>query len=203
MIPKKIHYCWFGRGEKNEKAKKCIASWHRFCPDYEIIEWNEDNFDVNMNGYTEMCIREKKYAFLSDYARLLILEREGGLYFDVDVELLRSFDSLLDVPAFFGFETREYVNTGMGFGAEAGNPAVRAMLAEYDELLDGKHGTVGCPILNTRALERCGLVKNGTRRTKNTYSIHWYAKSWMSRRAILRSRLSKPWHRLQHLIGKR
>ena len=194
MIPKKIHYCWFGRGEKNEKAKKCIASWHRFCPDYEIIEWNEDNFDVNMNGYTEMCIREKKYAFLSDYARLLILEREGGLYFD----------------------------------AEAGNPAVRAMLAEYDELLDGKHGTVGCPVLNTRALERCGLVKNGTlqdlggaviypadyfnpyddalgklRRTKNTYSIHWYAKSWMSRRAILRSRLSKPWHRLQHLIGKR
>ena len=144
------------------------------------------------------------------------------------MELLRSFDSLLDVPAFFGFETREYVNTGMGFGAEAGNPAVRAMLAEYDELLDGKHGTVGCPILNTRALERCGLVKNGTlqdlgsaviypadyfnpyddalgklRRTKNTYSIHWYAKSWMSRRAILRSRLSKPWHRLQHLIGKR
>ena len=210
MIPKKIHYCWFGRGEKNEKAKKCIASWHRFCPDYEIIEWNEDNFDVNMNGYTEMCIRE------------------GGLYFDLDVEIVRSMDTLLDNKAFFGFENRDYVATGLGFGTEAGNPAVRAMLAEYDELLDGKHGTVGCPILNTRALERCGLVKNGTlqdlgsaviypadyfnpyddalgklRRTKNTYSIHWYAKSWMSRRAILRSRLSKPWHRLQHLIGKR
>ena len=161
MIPKKIHYCWFGRGEKNEKAKKCIASWHRFCPDYEIIEWNEDNFDVNMNGYTEMCIREKKYAFLSDYARLLILEREGGLYFDLDVEIVRSMDTLLDNKAFFGFENRDYVATGLGFGTEAGNPAVRAMLAEYDELLDGKHGTVDVPSLTPGRWSVAGWSRTG------------------------------------------
>lgn len=228
MIPKKIHYCWFGRGEKSDKAKKCIASWHRLCPDYEIIEWNEDNFDIHMNPYTEMCYAERKFAFLSDYARLWILEREGGLYFDVDVEVIRSFDPLLTHEAFFGFENNEYVASGLGFGTEAGHPVVRAMLTAYDPLLDGVHGTVGCPILNTQALDTFGLVKNGQtqevggaviypadyfnpyddilgklRKTRNTYSIHWFAKSWMSRGAILRSKLSKPWHRLQHLFGKR
>lgn len=228
MIPKKIHYCWFGRGEKSDKAKKCIASWSRLCPDYEIIEWNEDNFDIHMNPYTEMCYEQRKFAFLSDYARLWILEREGGLYFDVDVEVIRSFDPLLTHEAFFGFETDDYINTGVGFGTEAGHPVVRAMLAAYDPLLDATHGTVGCPILNTQALDAFGLVKNGQtqevggaiiyaadyfnpyddilgklRKTKNTYSIHWFAKSWMSRGAILRSKLSKPWHRLQHLFGKR
>lgn len=228
MIPKKIHYCWFGRGEKSDKAKKCIASWSRLCPDYEIIEWNEDNFDIHMNPYTEMCYEQRKFAFLSDYARLWILEREGGLYFDVDVEVIRSFDPLLSHAAFFGFETDEFINTGVGFGAEAGHPVLRAMLAAYDPLLDGTQGTIGCPILNTQALEAFGLVKNGQtqevggaviyaanyfnpyddilgklRKTENTYSIHWFAKSWMSRGAILRSTLSKPWHRLQHLFGKR
>lgn len=228
MIPKKIHYCWFGRGEKSDKAKKCIASWHRLCPDHEIIEWNEDNFDIHMNPYTEMCYAERKFAFLSDYARLWILEREGGLYFDVDVEVIRSFDPLLTHEAFFGFETDEFINTGVGFGTEAGHPVVRAMLTAYDPLLDGTHGTVGCPILNTQALDAFGLVKNGQTqevggaviypaeyfnpyndilgklcKTENTYSIHWFAKSWMSRGAILRSKLSKPWHRLQHLFGKR
>lgn len=228
MIPKKIHYCWFGRGEKSDKAKKCIASWHRLCPDYEIIEWNEDNFDIHLNPYTEMCYEERKFAFLSDYARLWILEREGGLYFDVDVEVIRSFDPLLTHEAFFGFENNEYVATGLGFGTEAGHPVLRAMLAAYDPLLDGAHGTIGCPILNTQALDAFGLVKNGQLqeiggaviypaeyfnpyndilgklcKTENTYSIHWFAKSWMSRGAILRSKLSKPWHRLQHLFGKR
>lgn len=228
MIPKKIHYCWFGRGEKSDKAKKCIASWSRLCPDYEIIEWNEDNFDIHLNPYTEMCYEQRKFAFLSDYARLWILEREGGLYFDVDVEVIRSFDSLLTHSAFFGFETDEFINTGVGFGTEAGHPVLLAMLAAYDPLLDGAHGTIGCPILNTQALEAFGLVKNGQTqevggaviyaadyfnpyddilgklcKTENTYSIHWFAKSWMRGSAILRSTLSKPWHRLQHVFGKR
>lgn len=86
MIPRKIHYCWFGRGEKPRLAQKCIASWKKYCPDYEIIEWNEDNFDVNRNAYTQMCYKEKKYAFLTDYLRLLIVEEHGGIYFDTDVE---------------------------------------------------------------------------------------------------------------------
>ena len=224
MIPRKIHYCWFGRGEKPGLALKCIASWKKHCPDYEIIEWNEDNFDVFMNGYTRMCIEEKKYAFLSDYVRLVILEREGGIYFDTDVEVLRSFDRFLKYPAFMGFEDNEHVNTGIGFGAEAGNHIIQAMLSEYDNLLDGTKGVIGCPVLNTKALVKCGLILNGKRqhlegaeifpadffnpyddptgrlkRTRHTFSIHWYAKSWMSRRNVIRSTLTKPLHRI---LGK-
>ena len=91
MIPKKIHYCWFGRAAKPRLAEKCIKSWKKYCPDYEIIEWNEDNFDVNLNPYTKMCYTQKKYAFLSDYIRLLIVYRHGGIYLDTDVEIIKSF----------------------------------------------------------------------------------------------------------------
>lgn len=105
MIPKIIHYCWFGRAPLPDKAKKCIESWRKYCPNYTILEWNEDNFDIRQNGYTEMCCKEKKYAFLADYARLQIIENEGGFYFDVDVELVRSLDPLCSEHAFFAFET--------------------------------------------------------------------------------------------------
>ena len=127
MIPKKIHYCWFGRGEKPKLAQKCIASWKKYCPDYEIIEWNENNFDVNMNGYTKWCYENKKYAFLSDYVRLLAVYKNGGLYFDTDVELIRNTDFLLNDQAFFGFETdgtevsnpkNADINSGLRFGCE-------------------------------------------------------------------------------------
>lgn len=221
MIPKIIHYCWFGRGEMNAKSKKCLASWKKYCPDYEIIEWNEDNFDVNMNGYTRMCYEQKKYAFLADYVRLVVISEHGGIYFDTDVELLRPLEQLLAHPSFFGFEDAAHINTGVGFGAEPGNPVVQAMIAEYDQMLQGDRGIIGCPILNTNALEKFGLCLNGEKqdlriavvypadffnpyddstgrlnKTKNTISIHWYSKSWMSKGAILRSKLTKPLHRL-------
>lgn len=221
MIPKTIHYCWFGRGEKPKLAQNCIASWKKFCPDYEVIEWNEDNFDVNTNGYTRMCHEQKKYAFLSDYVRLYVVEKFGGVYFDTDVELLRPIEPLLGNEAFFGFENDQNVASGLGFGAEAGNPVVQAMLAEYNTLLDGEHGVTGCPTLNTRALVKLGLRLDGSyqqlthaavypaeyfnpyddptgtlNKTKNTYSVHWYAKSWLSRGTVLRSTLTKPFHRL-------
>ena len=96
MIPKKIHYCWFGRNPKPKLAEKCIASWKKYCPDYEIVEWNEDNFDIGMNAYTRSAYEQKKYAFLTDYARLLIIYEHGGLYFDTDVELIRPIDDLLE-----------------------------------------------------------------------------------------------------------
>ncbi len=137
MIPKIIHYCWFGGNEKPKLAKKCIESWKKFCPDYEIVEWNEQNVDVNMNAYTKMCYENKKFAFLTDYVRLLVVEKHGGIYFDTDVELLCSFDDMLDNDAFFGFENPEYVNTGVGFGAEKGNLLVTQMLEEYTNLLMG------------------------------------------------------------------
>ncbi len=221
MIPKKIHYCWFGQGKMPRLAHKCIASWKKHCPDYEIIEWNESNFDIHKNAYTEMCIAERKYAFLSDYARLCILEEHGGFYFDIDVELLRPIDSLRAHTAYFCFESDEYVNTGIGFGSIAHSEAIHAMLAEYEPLLDGKHGTVGCPTLNTQALVHLGLEKNGKlqqlaactvypaewfnpyddatgriHKTANTMSIHWYSKCWKKKSTILRSKLTKPLHRL-------
>ena len=205
-------------------ARKCIASWKKFCPDYEIIEWNEENFDVAMNGYTKMCYEEKKYAFLSDYARLVIVAAHGGLYFDTDVELVKSPDELLSKDAFFGFENEAYVNTGLGFGSVSHGSVVEAMLAEYDTLLNGKNGTIGCPKLNTKALVKLGLVQNGLeqkvqdaviyppaffnpydsatgelKRTSETVSIHWYAASWMSKRQKMRGAISKPLHRL---LGK-
>ncbi len=222
MIPKKIHYCWFGKKEKTQLTKRCIASWKKHCPDYEIIEWNEENFNIDLNPYTRMCYQQKKYAFLSDYVRLLVVEKHGGIYFDTDVEVLKALDPLLNTDAFFGFEDRLHINTGIGFGAESGNCMVKQMIREYDELLDGKKGTRGCPILNTRALQKYGLLLNGNyqvlkgaeiyprdyfnpyddptgviNKTENTYSIHWFAKSWMSRGTVLRSMLTKPIHRVQ------
>ena len=227
MIPKKIHYCWFGRGEKPKLAKKCIASWKRYCPDYEIIEWNEDNFDINMNGYTKMCYEQKKYAFLSDYVRLLVVYENGGLYFDTDVELVRNPDFLLEEEAFFGFETegekpkKEIVNTGLAFGSVASGLALQTMLEEYEKLLDGKHEVVMCPELNTVALIKLGLQRDGSYqkfswgtvypkeyfnpyesttgrldKTKNTVSIHWYMGSCLTTKQKIRSTISKPLHRL-------
>ena len=147
MIPKKIHYCWFGGADKPKSVKKCISSWKKFCPDYEIIEWNESNYDVNSTEYTKMCADEKKYAFLSDFARLEIIEKNGGIYFDTDVELIKNIDSLLDNEAFFGLENPDYVATGLGFGSVAHGQAVTAMVKEYEPYLDGKSGTTQlcCP----------------------------------------------------------
>lgn len=220
MIPKKIHYCWFGKNKLSAKAIHCIKSWGKYCPDYEIIEWNEDNYDVYQNPYTTFVYDNKKFAFLSDFARLQIILNEGGFYFDVDVEIVRPLDELLDHKAFFGFETKEYINTGVGFGAEAKNSVVESMLREYNKLLDGKHGTIGCPLLNTQALVKKGLKQNGAKqivegatiypipyfnpyddptgmlnKTKDTFSIHWYAKSWMDKKTIIRSKFTQPIHR--------
>lgn len=221
MIPKKIHYCWFGRGELSTTAKKCIKSWKKYCPDYEIIEWNEDNFDIHQNEYTRKVYAEKKYAFLSDYARLKIVYEQGGIYLDVDVELVKSLDDLLGNDAYFGFETKEFINTGVGFGAKKGNFAIKFLLDEYNQLLDGTKEVIGCPILNTEGLVKLGLVRNGQlqklaectvypaeyfnpyddptgrlNKTKNTYSIHWYAKSWLDKKSIIRSKLTQPLHRI-------
>ena len=224
MIPKKIHYCWFGRNKLPAKAVKCIASWKKYCPDYEIIEWNEDNVNLDINPYVRKCYDEKRFAFLSDYIRLKVIEEAGGIYFDTDVEVLRPMDNLLRYPAYFGFETEEYINTGLGFGAEAHNSAVIQMIKEYDVLFDGEHEVVGCPHLNTEALIKFGLERNGKtqdlsvcmvfsadffnpfdaptgrlRKTENTYSIHWYSASWMNTYQRIRSRVTRPLHRLQEL----
>lgn len=224
MIPKKIHYCWFGGNAKSKLAKKCIDSWKKYCPDYEIIEWNESNFDVTQNNYLKFCYENKKWAFLSDMARLMIVYSEGGIYFDTDVEMIKNMDSMLGYGAFFGFENRKNIATGLGFGAEAHHPVIKDMLKPYEELQMGKdpsYPLVTCPQLNTSALKTWGLQLTGDKqylkdmiilpadymnpyddptgmlkKTENTLTIHWYSKSWLDRKSIVKSKITRPFHRI-------
>lgn len=140
MIPKIIHYCWFGRNPLPDLAKKCIASWKKFLPDYEIIEWNEDNFNVDLIPYTAEAYRLKKYAFVSDYARFWILYNYGGLYFDTDVEIIKPIDDIIAKGAFMGCELWEKkhdkkdcpsIAPGLGLGVEIGNPLYKEILDVY------------------------------------------------------------------------
>lgn len=122
MIPKTIHYCWFGRKPLPPLAEKCIASWKKYLPDYEIIEWNEDNFDINGIPYTKEAYQAGKYAFVSDYARFWILYHYGGLYFDTDVEVIKSIDDIISKGPFMGREILQHesgddINPGLGIGA--------------------------------------------------------------------------------------
>ena len=140
-IPKIIHYCWFGGKPLPEKAKQCIRSWRKFCPDYEIKEWNEKNYDLNSCDYIREAYQEKKWAFVSDYARFDILYRYGGLYFDTDVELIQKIDDIVKRGPFMGNEISTgalddtimiSVATGLGIGAPSGLPL-------YKEILDFYH----------------------------------------------------------------
>ncbi len=132
-IPKIIHYCWFGRGEKNELAKNCIASWRKYCPDYKIKEWNEDNFDIHSNLYVKQAYEARKFAFVSDYVRLFALYHEGGVYMDTDVEVIKSIDEFLKHHAFSCFENNNRISTAI-VAAEKGNPWIGDFLSEYTDL---------------------------------------------------------------------
>ena len=130
-IPKVIHYCWFGGNEMPAAYKKYMESWKRYCPDYEIKLWNEQNFDFSDNLYARQAYEQKKWAFVSDYARLKIIYEFGGIYLDTDVEIIRPLDDLLELKGFLGFQDNKEIATGLGFGAEKGNPVIKAMLADY------------------------------------------------------------------------
>lgn len=134
MIPKKIHYCWFGGNPLPELAKKCIASWKKYCPDYEIIEWNESNFDLNSCDYVREAYAEKRWAFVSDYARFKILYEYGGLYFDTDVELIKPLDEIISRGNFMGRETESLLSVAPGLGI-----GVAPDLGIYRELLELYH----------------------------------------------------------------
>ena len=133
MIPKIIHYCWFGHKELSPLAKRCIASWRNFFPDYEIKEWNEENFDVNSIPYTAQAYKHKKFAFVSDYARFKILHEYGGIYFDTDVEVINSLDDIIEKGAFFGLENESHFacNPGLGFASEPRFYLLKEMLNLY------------------------------------------------------------------------
>ncbi len=169
MIPLKIHYCWFGRGPLPESAQKCIASWRKYLPDYEIIEWNEDNFDVNSIPYTQQAYEAKKYAFVSDYARFKILYEQGGLYFDTDVEVIRPMDDIIRKGPFMGFEINPClarpqgaVNPGLGLGATARMSLYKYILDYYTGLnfknTDGSYNITDAVVnITTRELIKFGM----------------------------------------------
>ncbi len=210
MIPKKIHYCWFGNGEKSDLIKKCINSWKLFMPDYEIIEWNEKNFILD-NRYAKEAYDAKCYAFVSDYARLKIIYEHGGIYLDTDVELIKSLEPLLVEGGHLGFEDNNHINTGLGFSAAAGDKTILEMLKAYENICfikDGVYDKTPCPFRNTNSLVKLGLKCNNTKQkldnitvypkhffcpmnydtgilniTEDTYSIHHYGYSWADEEA--------------------
>lgn len=209
MIPKIIHYCWFGNGEIPAKDKKCIGSWRRLCPDYEIKIWNESNYDITKNKYMSEAYNEKKWGFVPDYARFDIIYEHGGFYLDTDVELIKSLDILCCHKAYLGFECGNWVNAGIGFGAEKGNGLIKELRDMYKEKhfvnSDGSLNLKPSPHYITIFLESKGLIRKDVkqtiagaeiypieyfapkdyytgkiRMTENTISIHKYNASWQS-----------------------
>lgn len=137
MIPKVIHYCWFGGNPLPKSAQKCIRSWKKYFPDYEIKEWNEQNFDVNCIRYTQEAYERKKYAFVSDYARFYILYQYGGLYFDTDVEVIKPMEDLIAKGAFMGIEKdadKVGVAAGLGLAAEPNMPIYKEIIDHYNQV---------------------------------------------------------------------
>ncbi len=205
MIPKVIHYCWFGGNPLPETAIKCIESWKKFCPDYEIKQWSEENYDINKIQYVKEAYQEKKYAFVTDVARLDIIYHEGGIYLDTDVEIIKSLDQLLDNSLYLGMETTGRVNTGLGFGAEPKHKFVKDNLNLYADIPFVSNIT--CVTYTTNMLKRYGLRNrnelqqletilvlpteylcpliletNRLKITENTYSIHHYDMSWKDKK---------------------
>lgn len=169
MIPKVIHYCWFGGNKLPNSVERCIASWKKYCPDYKIIQWNEDNFDVRSNSYIDEAYKMKKYAFVSDYARLDIIYTYGGIYLDTDVELVKPLDEILNNKCFMALEQPDRVDTGLGFGAIKGSKFVKLNLDEYKNehfYQNGIKNNKTCIDYTMSALNKvncsvnCGSLKN-------------------------------------------
>lgn len=223
MIPKKIHYCWFGKGKMPELALKCIESWRVNLPDYELKEWNENSFDINSNFYVKEAYESRKFAFVTDYVRLYALYTEGGIYMDTDVEVLKNLDPFLDLPAFSGFEDNVHIPTGI-MAAEKGSVWAGWQLKYYDDrhflLPDGTLDlTTNVEIIGRLMGEKGFILRNGLYNfqniitifprdyfcpkshttgkielTQNTYTIHHFAGSWKSTSDRLK-------RRIVHLIG--
>ncbi len=207
-IPKKIHYMWLGRKPVPGELQKCLDSWRRFCPDYEIIEWNEDNYDITENSYMKQAYEAGAYGFVPDYARLDILYHHGGFYLDTDVEIKRSIEELRYQEAFCGVEKWQTVNFGGLSGAVKGNPMIRRFLDARKTIdfidKDGQINKNTCGFYDTRVALDAGYVVDGTTQnicgmniyaydyfqpydymsgmlnsTVHTYSVHWFHEGWI------------------------
>lgn len=165
VIPKKIHYCWFGGAPLPDKYKVWIEGWRKYCPDYEIIRWDESNYDVSKNTYMYEAYQCKKWGFVPDYARLDIIYEHGGIYMDTDVELIANLDDMLYQKAYFGFEHEDFVALGLGFGAVKG----LTLINEMKEFYEGRHfvndmgemDLTASPVYQTELLVQKGLKLNG------------------------------------------
>jgi len=221
MIPKKIHYCWFGGNPLPELAKRCIASWEKYCPDYELVLWNEDNFDINIVPFTAQVAKVKKWGFIVDYIRAYVVYYYGGIYLDTDVELLRPFDDdILQNICFCGFENEKYINPGSIFAGEKECFIAKELMsfyASYNFIREnGELNLKPSPIIFTDILLKYGLKQNNSYQelgiftvysteyfcpmsyrtgivniTENTYCIHHYAESWVSEEELWYSGLRK------------
>ncbi len=208
MIPKIIHYCWFGNNPKPKNALKCIDSWKKYCPDFEIREWTEKDFDVNQNEYTRQAYEAKAWGFVPDYIRLWIIYNHGGFYLDTDVQVVRDLSPLCKYSAFAGLQDIGCVALGLGFGAEAGNPIIKAHMQQYEQLRfvneDGIYNKTPSPDYTTKLLLSFGFDLQSdaiqdlgnitifpkeyfcpkdfatgiTRLTPDSYSIHQFDASW-------------------------
>ena len=208
MIPKVIHYCWFGGNELPDELKRCRESWRRFCPDYQITEWNEDNYDVKKHTYTRQAYRHKKWGFVPDIARLEILCENGGIYLDTDVELVRNLDELLYQPGFVSVEKWGVINVGGCCGVVPHHPMIRKML-EYRlqfpfEREDGSlnlessgsyesqpflergfrpdntaQNVGGMMVYTSEFFHPFDYVSRNLCVTENTYGIHHFSGSWV------------------------
>lgn len=166
LIPKKIHYCWFSGNPIPDTLKRCMETWEKFCPDYEIVRWDENNYDISWSPYMVQAYEHKMWGFVPDMARLDILYRHGGIYLDTDVELVRNLDELLYQPAFCGVEKWGNINMGGLSGAQKGNPVVKKIL-EYRRHIsffdhNGKQNQMTCGVYETPPLVQFGLELNNS-----------------------------------------
>ena len=173
-IPRVIHYCWFGRGQMPKLALKCIESWKKYCPDYRIKEWNEDNFDLDLYPYVREAYDARKFAFVTDVVRLYALYHEGGIYMDTDVEVIKPLDSLLQYQAVSGFEFLTQIPTGL-MASEKGHPLFAELLHEYDGLhfvkSDGTFDLTTNVIRITNTCLKYGFVPNNQFQTVNGFTF--------------------------------
>lgn len=224
QIPKVIHYCWFGGNPLPEMAIKCIDSWKKYCPDYEIVEWNEKNFDIDSFAYAREAYEAKKWAFVSDVARLYALVEQGGIYMDTDVELVKGLESILDYEAVSGFENDKDIPTGL-MASIPHQSLFEELLSEYNDLHfvreDSSYDLTTNVVRITNTCLKYGFKPNNSMQTikgftilpkdylcpkdyetgeiiitENTIAIHHFESSWHSEDAALFAKLTKKYNRL-------
>lgn len=209
MIPKIVHYCWFGNKKKPLKVKKNIDNWKKNNPDFKLVEWNEKNFDISKScDFVKDAYSSQKWAFVSDYVRLYAIYNFGGVYLDTDVKLLKPLESVIDEfsGGYMGFEDANKIASGLGFGAPKNNPIIKRMMDYYldMEFDKDKPEKQSCPIINSKIINDIGGRLNNKKQyidefcllpteylcpfdiysgqynvTENTISIHMYDASWM------------------------